>query len=108
MSKKNKIKAPEVFSFEKSFGKDVLDSREMGLRGLGVKPMKGATSGCKPGYSRHTYIISLDSIEKIKAAALFFGRPETEVVEFLLQYGFKKLEEIHGTECVTTCKRSFL
>jgi len=57
---------------------------------------KGAASGCKPGYTRHTYVLPQTVINKIKAIAHNFGIPEVAVAEKLLVFGIETIIAKHG------------
>jgi hypothetical protein len=64
-----------------------------------AKPTKGASSGCREGYTRHTYVLPLDLIDKVKAAANYFGISEVAAAERLLSKAIADLEEKHGKAC---------
>ena len=67
-----------------TFGEITLDKapEQMGLESLGLKnrPIKGAAAGCKPGSIRHTYVMPMEMISKLKAIAGYFGKPEVGIV----------------------------
>ncbi|MBQ7414292.1 MAG: hypothetical protein IJV09_02535 [Prevotella sp.] len=62
---------------------------------------KGAARGCKPGYTRHTYVLSKKMIEQVKAVANFFNCSEASAVEQILQKGFDDIQKKHGPEALT-------
>lgn len=62
---------------------------------------KGAARGCKPGYTRHTYVLSLKMINQIKAVAHFFNCSEVSAAEQILQKGLDDIQKSYGTEALT-------
>lgn len=88
MADKNKQinSASQFGSFTVS--EDQPDSVMTGLKAAGIENReritKGAAAGCKPGSIRHTYVMPLVMINKLKAIAGYFGKPEVGLVlEFL-------------------------
>ena len=56
---------------------------------------KGAARGCKPGYTRHTYVLPLKMIEQVKAVAYFFNCSEVSAAEQILQKGRRVTAQRH-------------
>ena len=79
---------------------------QMGLESLGLKnrPLKGAAAGCKPGSIRHTYVMPLEMISKLKAIAGYFGKPEVGIVLEILEKGIADYEAQYGS-CVSDINR---
>jgi predicted DNA-binding protein len=79
---------------------------QMGLESLGIKnrSTKGAAAGCKPGSIRHTYVMPLEMISKLKAIAGYFGKPEVGIVLEILQKGIADYEALYGS-CVSDINR---
>ncbi len=69
---------------------------------------KGAATGCKVGYTRHTYVLSEEMIGQIKAVSQYFGISESSAAEQLIQKGIEAIEEVHGKKAVTPQKSKFL
>ena len=59
---------------------------------------KGAAAGCKPGSSRHTYVMPNGMIQKIKAISGYFGKPEVAIVLDILEKGIAEYEEQYGPQ----------
>lgn len=75
------------------------DSVQMGMEAGGVtneRPTKGAAAGCKPGSIRHTYVLPVTLIDKLKAIAGYFGKPEVGIVLDILEKGVTEYEEKYG------------
>ena len=68
------------------------------------KTNKGASSGCKPGYTRHTYVLSQAMIDQVKAVAHFFSCSEVSAAEQLLQKGLDDIRKKHGKKALTVQK----
>lgn len=79
---------------------------QMGLESLGYsnRPVKGAAAGCKPGSIRHTYVMPLEMITKLKAIAGYFGKPEVGIVLEILEKGIADYEAKYGS-CVSDINR---
>ncbi len=79
---------------------------QMGLDSLGVnrRPTKGAAAGCKPGSIRHTYVMPLEIISKLKAIAGYFGKPEVGIVLDIIEKGIADYEAKYGS-CVSDINR---
>ena len=79
---------------------------QMELESLGIKNRftKGAAAGCKPGSIRHTYVMPLEMISKLKAIAGYFGKPEVGIVLEILQKGIADYEALYGS-CVSDINR---
>lgn len=81
---------------------------QMGLMSLGLEPerrrSKGAAAGCKPGSTRHTYVMPLEMITKLKAIAGYFGKPEVGIVLEILEKGIADYEAQYGS-CVSDINR---
>ena len=60
----------------------------------------GAAAGCKPGSTRHTYVLPYELIDKIKGIAGDMRKPEVAIVLEMLEKGVKEYEKKHG-EIVT-------
>ena len=91
-----------------TFGEIISDKAPelMGLESLGLKnrPVKGAAAGCKPGSIRHTYVMPLEMISKLKAIAGYFGKPEVGIVLEILEKGIADYENQYGS-CVSDINR---
>lgn len=57
---------------------------------------KGASAGCKPGYTRHTYVLSEQMIDQVKAVAHFFCCSEVSAIEQIIQKGLDDIKLKHG------------
>ena len=64
------------------------------------RPKRGAARGCKPGYTRHTYVLPLKMIEQVKAVAHFFNCSEVSAAEQILQKGLEDIEKKHGKKAL--------
>jgi len=62
---------------------------------------KGAARGCRPGYTRHTYVLSQKMIGQIKAVSYFFNCSEASAVEQIIQKGLDDIQKQHGIEALT-------
>ena len=62
---------------------------------------KGAARGCKPGYTRHTYVLPQKMIDQVKAVAHFFCCSEVAAAEQIIQKGLDDIQQKHGIEALT-------
>lgn len=62
------------------------------------KATSGAAAGCKPGSTRHTYVMPYDMINKLKAIAGYHGKPEVAIVLEMLNKGIEEQEQIFGPQ----------
>ena len=75
-----------------------------------VKPVNGeratigAARGCKPGYTRHTYVLPEQMINQVKAVAQFFCCSEVSAAEQLIQKGLDDIRKKHGKKALTLQK----
>ena len=67
----------------------------------GKRATIGAARGCKPGYTRHTYVLPQQMIDQVKAVAQFFCCSEVSAAEQILQKGLDDIQKSHGTEALT-------
>lgn len=67
-------------------------------------PRSSAEKGCKPGYSRHGYVLPLTMVEQISNMAKNFGYTESAVTEMLIQKGIDEVIAKHGKSCVSEKK----
>lgn len=65
-----------------------------------IRQTRGAAAGCKPGSTRHTYVLPYELIDKIKGIAGDMRKPEVAIVLEMLEKGVKEYEKKHG-EIVT-------
>ena len=70
----------------------------------GIKATVGAAAGCKPGSTRHTYVMPLEMIRKLKAIAGYHGKPEVAIVLEMLTKGIEEQEQKYGVQ-VSDIKR---
>ena len=63
-----------------------------------VKVTSGAAAGCKPGSTRHTYVMPLEMISKLKAIAGYHGKPEVAIVPDMLTKGIEEQEQKYGVQ----------
>ena len=63
-----------------------------------VKVTSGAAAGCKPGSTRHTYVMPLEMISKLKAIAGYHGKPEVAIVLDMLTKGIEEQEQKYGVQ----------
>ncbi len=70
--------------------------------------VKGAAQGCKPGYTRHTYVLSLKMIDQVKAVAHFFNCSEVAAAEQIIQKGLDEIQKKHGKKALTLQKTQSL
>lgn len=69
---------------------------------------KGAARGCKPGYTRHTYVLPRQMIDQVKAVAQFFCCSEVSAAEQLIQRGLDDIRKKHGEKALILQKSQFL
>ncbi len=69
---------------------------------------KGAARGCKPGYTRHTYVLPQQMIDQVKAVAQFFCCSEVSAAEQLIQKGLDDIKKKHGKKALTLQKTQTL
>ena len=99
-NKKQSIKVASPFGFIDDDGHK--DSLQTGLEAAGIatqagtRATKGAASGCKPGSTRHTYVMPYELIDKLKAIAGYFGKPEVGIVLEILEKGVADYEAKYG------------
>lgn len=70
----------------------------------GERATIGAARGCKPGYTRHTYVLPQQMIDQVKAVAQFFCCSEVSAAEQLLQKGLDDIRKQHGKKALTLQK----
>lgn len=68
----------------------------------------GAARGCKPGYTRHTYVLPQQMIDQVKAVAQFFCCSEVSAAEQLIQKGLDDIRKRHGNKALTLQKTQSL
>lgn len=68
----------------------------------------GAARGCKPGYTRHTYVLPQQMIDQIKAVSQFFCCSEVSAAEQLIQKGLDDIRKKHGKKALTLQKTQSL
>ena len=61
---------------------------------------KGAAAGCKPGHTRHTYVMPIEMIEQLKSIAGYFQIPEVSVVLKILEKGIEDVKQRYGNKVV--------
>lgn len=64
------------------------------------RKVRGAARGCKPGYTRHTYVLPEKMINEVKAVAHFFNCPEVAAAEQIIQKGLDDIERKHGKKAI--------
>ena len=64
----------------------------------------GAARGCKPGYTRHTYVLPQQMIDQIKAVSC----SEVSAAEQLIQKGLDDIKKKHGKKALTLQKTQTL
>ena len=69
---------------------------------------KGAARGCKPGYTRHTYVLPQKMIDQVKAVAHFFSCSEVAAAEQIIQKGLDDIQKKHGKKALTLQKTQTL
>ena len=85
-----KVNAPSAFEgFHSLDGKDKKKVK---------RSTRGAAAGCKPGSSRHTYVLPDVMIQKIKAISGYFGKPEVAIVLDILEKGIAEYEDQYGPQ----------
>ena len=72
------------------------------------RPKKGAARGCKPGYTRHTYVLPQKMIDQVKAVAHFFNCSEVAAAEQIIQKGLEDIEKRHGKKALRLQKKQNL
>ncbi len=70
----------------------------------GERATIGAARGCKPGYTRHTYVLPEQMINQVKAVAQFFCCSEVSAAEQLIQKGLDDIRKKHGKRALTLQK----
>ena len=85
---------------------DKVPTRGRKKKSGGESPVQrsSAEKGCKPGYSRHGYVLPLTMIEQISNMAKNFGYTESAVTEMLIQKGINEVIAKHGKSCVSEKK----
>ena len=68
----------------------------------------GAARGCKPGYTRHTYVLPQQMIDQVKAVAQFFCCSEVSAAEQLIQKGLDDIRKRHVNKALTLQKTQSL
>ena len=74
----------------------------------GERATIGAARGCKPGYTRHTYVLPEQMINQVKAVAQFFCCSEVSAAEQLIQKGLDDIRKRHGKRALTLQKTQTL
>ena len=74
----------------------------------GERATTGAARGCRPGYTRHTYVLPQQMIDQIKAVAQFFCCSEVSAAEQLIQKGLDDIRKKHGKKALTLQKTQSL
>lgn len=74
----------------------------------GERATIGAARGCKPGYTRHTYVLPEQMINQVKAVAQFFCCSEVSAAEQLIQKGLDDIRKKHGKKALTLQKTQSL
>ena len=74
----------------------------------GKRATYGAARGCKPGYTRHTYVLPQQMIDQVKAVAQFFCCSEVSAAEQLIQKGLDDIKKKHGKKALTLQKTQTL
>ena len=86
------------------------DSVQMGIEGLHgtavepaeeqkrVRASRGASAGCRPGTTRHTYVLSTETTKKIKSISGFLGQSESATVQDILTKGIAEYESKFGEQ----------
>ena len=74
----------------------------------GERATIGAARGCKPGYTRHTYVLPEQMINQVKAVAQFFCCSEVSAAEQLIQKGLDDIKKKHGKKALTLQKTQTL
>lgn len=59
---------------------------------------KGAASGCRPGTTRHTYVMPTETIRKLKAISGRLGIPNSTLVVKMLNTQIAYYEQAYGPE----------
>ena len=75
---------------------------------IGKRATVGAARGCKPGYTRHTYVLPQQMIDQVKAVAQFFCCSEVSAAEQLIQKGLDDIKKKHGKRALTLQKTQTL
>ena len=75
---------------------------------IGQRATIGAARGCKPGYTRHTYVLPQQMIDQVKAVAQFFCCSEVSAAEQLIQKGLDDIRKRHGNKALTLQKTQTL
>lgn len=74
----------------------------------GERATIGAARGCKPGYTRHTYVLPEQMINQVKAVAQFFCCSEVSAAEQLIQKGLDDIKKKHGKKALILQKTQTL
>ncbi len=87
-----------------------MQAESLGIRAKknGERSKKGAARGCKPGYTRHTYILPQQMIDQVKAVAQFFRCSEVSAAEQLIQKGLDEIKKENGKKALTLRKEQSL
>lgn len=63
-----------------------------------TKKGTGAASGCRPGTTRHTYVMPTETIRKLKAISGRLGIPNSTLVVKMLNTQIAHYEQTYGPE----------
>ncbi len=74
----------------------------------GERATIGAARGCKPGYTRHTYVLPEQMINQVKAVAQFFCCSEVSAAEQRIQKVLDDIRKKHGKKALTLQKTQTL
>lgn len=77
------------------------------ITGKKKKPASAET-GCRPGYSRHTYILPVEVIEQIRNIASYCKQSESSTVEELLKKGIDDAIARNGRQIVREIRKKSL
>lgn len=105
---KNALNSPSGWGdFDDIEKKDPVQMGIEGLHGTAVEPAeeqkqvmasRGASAGCRPGTTRHTYVSPNEIIRKIKSISGFLGQSESATVQEILTKGIVDNESMFGEQ----------
>ena len=99
------VMSSSVENDDKELSKEKLDKTVKSPKsGSPQRVQKGAASGCKVGYTRHTYVLPLKMTDQVKAVAHFFNCSEVAAAEQIIQKGLDDIQKKHGKKALTLQK----
>lgn len=87
-----------------TLGVEALESVPSKKKPAATRAKKGASAGCRVGYTRHTYVLPEKMVEQVKAIAQHFGITEVSAAEQIIQKGVEEIIKEHGNDVAIPLK----